>query len=54
MSSDKIYLRAYPIAPCYLPDEKSVNEVSRVLSENLLEQKDVISSGTTKFFNDTV
>lgn len=54
VSFDNIYHRVNPIAPRYLPDEESVNEVSRVLLENLLEQKDSISSGTTKFFNDTV
>ncbi len=54
ISFDRIYHRANPIAPRYLPDEESVNEVSRVLLENLLEQKDSLSSGTTKFFNDAV
>ncbi|MHA6280891.1 type IV secretory system conjugative DNA transfer family protein [Salinimicrobium sp. CAU 1759] len=54
VSFDQIYHRVNPIAPRYLPDEESVNEVSRVLLENLLEQKDSISSGTTKFFNDAV
>ena len=54
LSFDRIYHRVNPIAPRYLPDEESVNEVSRVLLENLLEQKDGITSGTTKFFNDAV
>lgn len=54
ISFDTIYHRVNPIAPKYLPDEESVNEVSRVLLENLLEQKDSLSSGTTKFFNDVV
>ena len=52
ISFDRIYNRVNPIAPHYLPDEESVNEVSRVLLENLLEQKDSQPSGTTKFFND--
>ena len=54
VSFDRIYHRVNPVAPRYLPDEESVNEVSRVLLENLLEQKDVLPSGTTKFFSDTV
>ena len=52
LSFDTIYHRVNPIAPRYLPDEESVNEVSRVLLENLLEQKESLPSGTTKFFND--
>lgn len=52
ISFDKIYHRVNPIAPRYLPDEESVNEVSRVLLENLLEQKEREPSGSTKFFND--
>lgn len=52
LSFDHIYHRVNPIAPRYLPDEESVNEVSRVLLENLLEQKENLPSGTTKFFND--
>ena len=43
---------AYPIAPRYLENEESVNEVSRVLIENLLEQRESGTTGTTKFFND--
>ena len=54
ISFDKIFHRVNPIAPRYLPDEESANEVSRVLLENLLEQKDAVPSGTTKFFNDAV
>lgn len=54
VSFDKIYHRVNPIAPRYLPDEESVNELARVLLENLLEQKDSSPSGTTRFFNDTV
>lgn len=52
LSFDDIYHRVNPIAPRYLPDEESVNEVSRVLLENLLEQKENLPAGTTKFFND--
>ena len=54
VSFDHIYHKVNPIAPRYLPDEESVNEVSRVLLENLLEQKDSLHTGTTKFFNDAV
>jgi type IV secretory pathway TraG/TraD family ATPase VirD4 len=35
-----------------MENEESVNEVSRVLIENLLEQKESGATGTTKFFND--
>lgn len=52
LSFDQIIHRVNPIAPRYLPDEESVNEVSRVLLENLLEQKETLSSGNSKFFND--
>lgn len=52
ISFDKFYHRVNPIAPRYLPDEESVSEVSRVLLENLLEQKESLPSGTSKFFND--
>ncbi|MCK7591319.1 type IV secretory system conjugative DNA transfer family protein [Subsaxibacter sp. CAU 1640] len=52
ISFDRIFHRVNPIAPRYLPNEESVNEVSRVLIENLLEQKESGSSGTSKFFND--
>ncbi|HUH47987.1 MAG TPA: hypothetical protein VLZ54_12585, partial [Arenibacter sp.] len=49
---DRIIHRVNPIAPRYLENEESVNEVSRVLIENLLEQRESGTSGTTKFFND--
>ena len=52
ISFDKIIHRVNPIAPRYLPNEESVNEVARVLIENLSEQRDSAVSGTTKFFND--
>tara|TARA_B100000929_G_scaffold158479_1_gene125455 strand:+ start:1612 stop:3192 length:1581 start_codon:yes stop_codon:yes gene_type:complete len=52
ISFDKINHRVNPIAPRYLENEESVNEVSRVLIENLLEQRESGTSGTTKFFND--
>ncbi len=52
ISFDKIYNCVNPIAPRYMENEESVNEVSRVLIENLLEQKESGSSGTTKFFTD--
>lgn len=54
ISFDTIYQKINPIAPKYLPDEESVNEVSRVLVENLLEQKDNNANATTRFFNDVV
>ncbi len=52
ISFDRITHRVNPIAPRYLESEESVNEVSRVLIENLLEQRESGVSGTTKFFND--
>lgn len=52
LSFDTIYHRTNPIAPIYLTDEESVNEISRVLVENLLEQKEILPSGPSKFFND--
>ena len=52
ISFDKIIHRVNPIAPRYLENEESVNEVSRVLIENLLEQRESGMTGTTKFFND--
>lgn len=52
ISFDKIIHRVNPIAPQYLDNEESVNEVSRVLIENLLEQRESGTTGTTKFFND--
>ena len=39
ISFDDIYDRVNPIAPRYMQNEESVNEVARVLIENLLEQK---------------
>ncbi|AIY12088.1 type IV secretory system conjugative DNA transfer family protein [Cellulophaga baltica] len=53
ISFDKIIHRVNPIAPRYLENEESVNEVSRVLIENLLEQRESGTTGTSKFFNDT-
>ena len=52
VSFDQVIDRVNPIAPRYLESEESVNEVSRVLVENLLEQRESGTSGTTKFFND--
>ncbi|SDS92596.1 Type IV secretory system Conjugative DNA transfer [Maribacter dokdonensis] len=52
ISFDSIYDRVNPIAPRYMENEESVNEVSRVLIENLLEQKESGSSGTARFFSD--
>ena len=52
ISFDRIIHRVNPIAPRYLENEESVNEVSRVIIENLLEQRESGTSGTTKFFND--
>lgn len=54
ISFDDIHKRVNPIAPRYLEDEESINEISRVLLENLLEQKESIASGPSKFFNDAV
>ncbi|PKA99638.1 type IV secretory system conjugative DNA transfer VirD4/TraG family protein [Flavobacteriaceae bacterium MAR_2009_75] len=54
VSFDDIYKRVNPIAPRYMEDEESVNEISRVLLENLLEQKESVASGSSKFFNDAV
>ncbi len=52
ISFDEIFDRVNPIAPRYMQNEESVNEVARVLIENLLEQKESGSSGASKFFND--
>ena len=52
ISFDTIYHRVNPIAPRYMENEESVNEVSRVLIENLLEQRESGTTGATKFFND--
>lgn len=54
VSFDNIYQRVNPIAPRYMEDAESVNEVSRVLLENLLEQRETIAMGSSKFFNDAV
>ena len=54
ISFDDIHQRVNPIAPRYLTDAESVNEVSRVLLENLLEQRESIAMGSSKFFNDAV
>ena len=54
ISFDDIYAKVNPIAPRYMQDEESVNEVSRVLLENLLEQKETNTTGSSKFFNDAV
>ena len=51
---DEIHYRVNPIAPKYLPNEESVNEVSRVLMENLLEQNLSQNTGSNKFFSDAV
>ena len=54
ISFDTVVHRVNPIAARYLPNEESVNEVARVLLENLLELKESGSSGASKFFNDAV
>lgn len=52
ISFDTVYNKVNPIAPRYMQDEESVNEISRVLLENLLEKKESAYSGSSKFFND--
>lgn len=52
LSFDKIIHRVNPIAPRYMENEEDINEVSRVLIENLLEQKETGATGVGKFFND--
>lgn len=52
ISFDHIHHKVNPIAPRYMENEESVNEISRVLIENLLEQKEEGNSGATKFFTD--
>src|SRR5680860_567352 len=52
LSFDKIIHRVNPIAPRYMVNEEDINEVSRVLIENLLEQKEAGATGVGKFFND--
>lgn len=54
VSFDDIHKRVNPIAPRYMVDAESVNEVSRVLLENLLEQRETVARGSSKFFNDAV
>ena len=54
VSFDDIHQKVNPIAPRYLTDAESVNEVSRVLLENLLEQRESNAVGSSKFFNDAV
>ncbi|MDY7396770.1 type IV secretion system DNA-binding domain-containing protein [Aureibaculum sp. 2210JD6-5] len=51
---DQIHFRVNPIAPRYLPNEESVNELSKVLIENLLEFDESSTNSTTKFFSDAV
>lgn len=52
ISFDRIIHRVNPIAPRCLENEEGVNEISRVLIENLLEQRESGTTGATKFFND--
>src|SRR5680860_969810 len=54
VSFDDIHAKVNPIAPRYMEDEESVNEISQVLLENLLEQRETIAMGSSKFFNDAV
>ncbi len=54
ISFDTIHYRVNPIAPRYLPNEESVNELSKVLIENLLEQNLSEATGSSKFFADAV
>lgn len=51
---DKVHERVNPIAPRYLPNEESVNEVAKVLMENLLERNLSDNTGSSKFFSDAV
>ncbi|MEG3659524.1 type IV secretion system DNA-binding domain-containing protein [Arenibacter palladensis] len=51
---DQIHYRVNPIAPKYLHNEECVNEISKVLMENLLEMNESNTNSTTKFFNDAV
>ncbi|WP_299780510.1 type IV secretion system DNA-binding domain-containing protein [uncultured Formosa sp.] len=53
ISFDTIYNKVNPISPRYLPNEESVNELSRVLIENLLEVHGE-TNATSRFFNDAV
>ncbi len=54
ISFDEINHRVNPIAPRYLANEEDVNELSKVLLENLLEQNLSETSGSSKFFTDAV
>lgn len=54
ISFDEIHYKVNPIAPRYLPNEESVNELSKVLIENLLEQNLSDTKGSSKFFTDAV
>ncbi|WP_271406803.1 type IV secretory system conjugative DNA transfer family protein [Tenacibaculum soleae] len=54
ISFDKIHSKVNPIAPRYLPNEESVNELSKVMIENLLEQNLSEATGSSKFFADAV
>lgn len=54
ISFDKLYQRVNPIAPKYIKQPEDVNEVVRVLLANLLEQKEEVNHGNSKFFNDAV
>jgi len=55
VSFDTFFSRVNPIAPQYMETEEDVNEISRVLTENLLEMKDNNNgSGGNKFFTDVV
>ena len=51
---DQIHYCVNPITPRYLPNEESVNELSKVLIENLLEFNESSTNSTTKFFSDAV
>jgi len=54
ISFDDIHYRVNPIASKYLPNEESVNALSKVLIENLLEQNVSEATGSSKFFTDAV
>ena len=50
VSFDKFYNKVNPIAPHYMETEEDVNEISRVLTENLLELKDSNPTGSGYIF----
>ncbi|MGM0934565.1 MAG: type IV secretory system conjugative DNA transfer family protein [Bacteroidota bacterium] len=52
ISFDQCFHRVNPIAPRYMTDQESINEMARVLLVNLTEQRDVVASGTLRFFHD--